>query len=49
MQAKALMRHKDIRSTERYFHGSIKKLRDIVNNRGRVRALRSEKTEVKGK
>jgi len=49
MQAKALMRHKDIRSTERYFHGSIKKLRDLVNNRGRVRALRSEKTEVKGK
>jgi integrase len=49
LQAKQLMRHSDIRSTEKYFHGNITKLRDVVNNRGRVRPLRSEKTEVKEK
>jgi integrase len=36
LQAKELMRHKDIRSTERYFHASTDKLRDIVNRRGKV-------------
>lgn len=36
LQAKELMRHKDIRSTEKYFHGTINKLREIVNHRGKV-------------
>ena len=49
LQARLLMRHSDVRSTQKYFHGKIAKLRDVVNNRGRVRVLQSEKTEVKGK
>jgi integrase len=36
LQAKRLMRHADIRSTERYFHGNLSKLQDIVNQRGKV-------------
>jgi integrase len=36
LQAKALMRHSDIRSTEKYFHASVKKLGDIVEQRGKV-------------
>ncbi len=34
--AKDLMRHTDIRTTQRYYHASGKRLREIVNNRGRV-------------
>jgi integrase len=30
-QAQLLMRHADPRSTRRYFHGNVKRLRDIVN------------------
>lgn len=36
LQAKELMRHADIRSTEKYFHASVTKLRDIVEKRGQV-------------
>jgi integrase len=36
LQAKELMRHKDTRSTEQYFHATTDKLRDIVNRRGKV-------------
>jgi len=44
LQAKELMRHADIRSTERYFHGSVVKLRDIVNMRGNVFILEQIKS-----
>jgi hypothetical protein len=30
------MRHADIRSTEKYFHGNLSKLQDIVNQRGKA-------------
>jgi len=43
LQAKQLMRHADIRSTEKYFHGSISKLKDIVNARGKVIPLGNQK------
>ena len=36
LQAKELMRHSDVRSTEKYFHASITKLGDIVEQRGKV-------------
>lgn len=49
LQARALMRHADVRTTQRYFHGDIKKLRDVINNRGRVMLVQNKKTEVKGK
>ncbi|MBF0553263.1 MAG: site-specific integrase [Nitrospirae bacterium] len=34
--AKALARHADIRTTQKYYHATTAKLRDIVNRRGRV-------------
>ncbi len=49
LQARQLMRHSDVRTTQKYFHGDIAKLRDVVTNRGRVKPLRSEKIEVKEK
>jgi len=36
LQAKELMRHSDVRSTEKYFHASVKKLGDIAEQRGKV-------------
>ena len=36
LQAKQLMRHADIRSTERYFHGTSSRLKEIVNQRGKA-------------
>jgi integrase len=45
-EAKLLMRHADIRSTERYFHGNVTKYQEIVNQRGRVRLLREAEREV---
>ncbi|MDD5009607.1 MAG: tyrosine-type recombinase/integrase [Syntrophorhabdaceae bacterium] len=36
LQAQELMRHSDLRSTQKYFHGSIEKMKGIVNNRGKV-------------
>ncbi len=39
LEAMALMRHSDIRSTLKYFHADTKKLRHIVNQRGMVREL----------
>lgn len=47
LQARELMRHSDIRSTEKYFHGSIPKLRDIVNSRGKIIELRKPKGNEK--
>ncbi len=43
LQAKELMRHTDVRTTQRYYHGNISRLSDIVNNRGRV--IRFKKVE----
>lgn len=43
LQARGLMRHADVRSTQKYFHVKIKKLRDVVNNRGRVTLIQSTK------
>lgn len=39
--AQRLMRHKNLTSTKAYHHASIKRLEDIVNNRGRIVALES--------
>lgn len=36
LQAQELMRHNDLRSTQRYFHGNIEKMKGIVNSRGKV-------------
>ena len=36
LEAMALMRHADIRSTLKYFHADTKKLRHLVNRRGKV-------------
>jgi integrase len=36
LQVKELARHSDVRTTQRYYHGDIKRLRDVVNRRGRV-------------
>lgn len=47
LQAKELMRHADIRSTERYFHGSILKLKDIVNMRNNVFNFKQKETEYR--
>lgn len=47
LQAQLLMRHVDPRSTRRYFHGNVKKLRDIVNMRGKVVALKKIETSSK--
>lgn len=41
LQAKALMRHADIHSTERYFHHSVSKLREVVNMRGKRKETES--------
>jgi len=41
LQARELMRHTNIRSTQKYFHGSIKRLRDIVNQRGKIVSFRN--------
>ena len=35
LQAQELMRHSDIRTTQKYFHASVNKLRNAVNIRGR--------------
>ncbi len=43
LQAKELMRHTDVRTTQRYYHGNISRLSEIVNNRGRV--IRFKKVE----
>ncbi|MDD5007471.1 MAG: tyrosine-type recombinase/integrase [Syntrophorhabdaceae bacterium] len=39
LQTKELMRHTDVRTTQRYYHGSTTRLRDIVNRRGQVLSL----------
>ncbi len=49
LEAKQLMRHADIRSTERYFHGSMKKMREIVNNRGKLISLVGLRNEMEVK
>ncbi|HQJ95351.1 MAG TPA: tyrosine-type recombinase/integrase [Syntrophorhabdaceae bacterium] len=36
LYAKELMRHTDVRTTQRYYHGNITRLRDIVNKRGKT-------------
>lgn len=41
LQARELMRHANIRSTQKYFHGSVKRLRDIVNQRGKMVSFRN--------
>lgn len=40
LSAQLLLRHSDLRSTQRYFHGSINRLRDMVNRRGKVVTLK---------
>lgn len=40
--AQILMRHSDIRSTQKYFHANVLKLRDIVNKRGKGKVVSIE-------
>ncbi len=47
LQAKALMRHTDVRQTQGYFHGNNTKLRGIVNKRGKNRAVIYQDKSVK--
>jgi len=44
---KELMGHSDIRTTEKYLHLKQHKLREIVNNRGKIRVLNRSEIEVK--
>lgn len=47
--AQELMRHKDIRSTRKYYHSATKRLQDIVDRRSKVLALQNEcKTKNQG-
>jgi len=41
LQAKQLMRHTDVRTTQNYYHGNTTKLRELVNRRGRVVSLKN--------
>jgi len=41
LQAKALLRHADLRSTQKYYHGNMARLRDAVNTRGRIIKLKN--------
>ncbi len=45
LQAKELMRHTDVRTTQNYYHGNTTKLRELVNRRGRVITLKN-RTEI---
>lgn len=36
LQVKELARHSDVRTTQKYYHGDMKRLRDVVNRRGKV-------------
>ena len=42
LEAQALMRHADLRSTQQYYHATTKKMRNIVNRRGKVIKLMGE-------
>jgi len=49
LQTKELMRHTDVRTTQRYYHGSITRLKDIVNRRGQVfRLIKGTGTDDSG-
>lgn len=41
--AQALMRHKDLHSTRKYYHIDVKRISDILNRRGEVINLQDEK------
>jgi integrase len=45
LQVKELARHTDVRTTQRYYHGSTSRLRSIVNNRGKVVPLKERKVK----
>lgn len=47
LQAKALMRHTDVRQTQNYFHGNTVKLRGIVNKRGKNKGVIYQDKTVK--
>ncbi|MCL5237768.1 MAG: site-specific integrase [Nitrospirae bacterium] len=49
LEAMALMRHSDIRSTLKYFHANTKKLRHIVNRRGKVKDILNRTGTERGK
>lgn len=42
LQAQELMRHSDLKSTQGYFHGSLKKMKAIVNQRGKIIPMNRE-------
>jgi integrase len=47
LQAQILMRHTDVRQTQNYFHGNTKKLREIVNKRGKNKGVIYQDKTVK--
>ncbi len=47
--AKELARHTDLRTTQRYYHATSSKLRDVVNKRGKVVPIDGGKTAVTDK
>ena len=49
LQAQRLLRHADLRSTQKHFHATPAKLRDIVNRRGQLVPLASIGTNRNGK
>jgi integrase len=48
LQVKHLARHSDVRTTQRYYHGNQVRLTDILNRRGKVIPIHSDRTEMKG-
>lgn len=42
MEAQALMRHSDVRTTSRYYHCTTRRLKDIVESRGRVCKIKTK-------
>jgi Site-specific recombinase XerD len=45
--AQILVRHSDIRTTQKYYHATSSKLRDVVNRRGKVVRIDKVKTGMK--
>jgi len=40
LQARELMRHTDVRTTQKYYHGNMTRLKNLVNRRGKVIELK---------
>lgn len=49
LQAKELMRHSSLKSTENYYHGNINVLRLALNKRAKIISLSMDRTEIEQK